>query len=99
KPLRVTVYVVFFSRVKTSGGHPVLNFVLAQKHLRAVPVWSLGIIAVHLDQRDPACRLDVSAKRFQIGLAILNVMQYIMKKSQIYIVVWELGVTELSFDR
>src|SRR5262250_56178 len=99
EPLRVTVYIVFFSRVKTSGCHPAFNLVFAHKHFRTVSVWSLWVISVHLDQRNAASRLDVGAKRFQIGLPILNVMKDIMKERQIYIVVRELGITELSFNR
>src|ERR1051326_49170 len=53
------------SRSETGGGHPAFDLLLAQEHFGIVPVRRLGVVAVHLDQRDAAGGLDVRAE--QIG--------------------------------
>src|SRR2546426_5092276 len=81
KPLRVTEYIELFRWIKAGSRHPLSNFVLAQEHIRIVPVGSLGIISIHLDQRDPAARFYVTGKCLQISLTVFNVMKYVMKQS------------------
>ena len=98
KPLRVTEYVELFRWVKTRSRHPVFNFVLTQKQLRTVSVRSLGIISVHLDEGDPPSGLYIGGKRLQISLPVFNVMEHIMKESQIHIPGRQLGITEFPFD-
>ena len=98
KPLRVTEYIELFRWVKTSSCHPVFNFVLTQKQLRTVSVRSLGIISVHLDEGDPPSGLYIGGKCLQISLPVFNVMEHIMKESQVHITGRQLGITEFPFN-